>query len=513
MDIRFHNTSGGEWTADCFILALYEGQSLEEASPTLWEKASWLSISPAFRDFKGKQDELLMLYGHPDAPVSRVLLVGLGKKAKVKGNTFRNGVAKAAKHCQDKGYASIGVLMCNFNALAEPLAMSAEALAGEAVIAAKLGLYRIETYKGKKTAKEQEEDDSSFVQWMGIFIPEASTPDSLQTTIRAAEAQADGVMLARDLANGPANIITPTIVAETAETIAKTHGFACTVLSEDRIKEMGMGAFYAVAQGAKEEAKFIILEHAPKGKGQDDPFIIVGKGITFDTGGISLKPAANMHEMKSDMAGAAGVLGFFEALGLSPEKDDFPRIIGLVPTAENMPGGNATRPGDIVTTLSGKTVEILNTDAEGRLILCDALTYAQQNWKPKALVDIATLTGACVVALGDYASGVFTEHGSLRRAVLDCAEELGELMWPLPMWDEYDKGLKSDVADFGNMGERMGGALFAALFLRRFIEEDTKWLHLDIAGPGYVVKPSPQHPVGGATGEGVRIFYALTRRI
>lgn len=510
MDIRFYNTSGGEWTADCFIVTLYEGQPLEEAAPTLWDKAPWLSITPAFRDFKGKKDELLMLYGHPESPISRVLAVGLGKSDKAKTNIFRDAFACAVRHCQDKGYASAGFVLCNMGVTAAPLKLEAETLAAEAVVAAKLGLYRIDAYKGKQA---KEEDESTFIDWLGLFIPEPSTPDSVQTTVRAAEAQADGVILARDLANGPANKITPSAVANMAEDIARKHGFACTILSESQIREMGMGAFYAVAQGAKEEAKFIILEYAPKGKEEDQPFVIVGKGITFDTGGISLKPATNMHEMKSDMAGAAGVLGFFEALGLSPEKETFPRVIGLVPTTENMPGGNATRPGDIVTTLSGKTVEILNTDAEGRLILCDALTYAQQNWKPKALVDMATLTGACVVALGDYCSGVFTDHSPLRRAVLDCAEDLGELMWPLPMWDEYDKNLKSEVADFGNMGERMGGAIYAALFLRRFIEEETKWLHLDIAGPGYVVKPAPRHPVGGATGEGVRIFYALAKKV
>jgi leucyl aminopeptidase len=218
-----------------------------------------------------------------------------------------------------------------------------------------------------------------------------------------------------------------------------------------------------------------------------------------------------MHEMKGDMGGAAAVLGFFQALASFVDADELPRVVGLIPTAENMPGGNATRPGDVVTTLSGKTVEILNTDAEGRLILCDALTYAQQEYTPAAIIDLATLTGACVIALGDYGSGLFTEDRFLREAIMDGAEDIGDLVWPLPLWDDYDANLKSDVADLANMGPREGAAIMAALFLRRFIEKSTRWAHLDIAGPGYVVKSAPLLPVPGGTGIGVRLLCRLLR--
>jgi Leucyl aminopeptidase len=277
-------------------------------------------------------------------------------------------------------------------------------------------------------------------------------------------------------------------------------------MEEEEIREKGMGALMAVGKGARHSPRFIVLEHCPKGKENDDPIVIVGKGITFDSGGISLKPPAKMHEMKGDMGGGAAVLGFFAALGAMPDPEEMPRIIGLVPAAENMPGGNATRPGDVITTLSGKTVEIHNTDAEGRLILCDALAYAQQQWKPAVLLDFATLTGACVIALGDFGAGVFTHDKGLRRAILDAAEDTGDLMWPMPLWDEYDSNLKSDVADMTNTGPREGGAVNAALFLRRFVEKDTRWAHLDIAGPGYVVQTSPLHPVSGGTGVGVRLL-------
>lgn len=507
MDIRFQNTSGKGWQADCALVGVFEGEEAKDYAPSLWEKVSWLEITPALRDFKGKAGERLTVYGHPDNEVSRVTLIGLGKKDKVQ--VFRTSFASAVKECRDKGYDSIGLVFDNFKILAEKYKKSSEELAAEAVVAAKQSLYLCKKYKGLK--KDEDEADAKDPSSLALFLNEKSTPDSVQKAVRKAEAEANGVLMARDIINGPANFITPTVVAEEAEKIAKDHSYKCTILSEDQAKDAGMGAFIAVAVGSEQEGKVIILEHCPKGKEKDDPFVVVGKGITFDTGGISLKPGLNMHEMKSDMAGAGAVLGFFEAMGQSPDKDDFPRTVGIILATENMPGGKATRPGDIVTTLSGQTVEILNTDAEGRLVLCDGLSYAQKHYKPKALINLATLTGACVVALGDYATGLFTDDSGLRRNIMDASEYLGELSWPLPMWDEYDESLKSDVADFANIGSRMGGALHAALFLRRFIDKDTRWAHLDIAGPGYVVKTNPLHPVAGATGMGVRLLCRLAK--
>jgi leucyl aminopeptidase len=419
---------------------------------------------------------------------------------------FRDAVAKAVQYCRARSFAALGIVVENLDNVAEVFDCSRETLIRESVVAAKLALYRIDAYRS-----EPEEDRQPDPNRLAFLFMEKNTPDPAHKAARLGEAEAAGVILARDLANGPANHITPEALAEEARKLAKAYGFRFEALDAAQIADKGMGALWAVAQGATHEPRCIILESCPKGKENDDPFVVVGKGITFDSGGISLKPPAKMHEMKSDMGGAAAVFGLFKALGEMADAEDLPRVIGIVPATENMPDGNATRPGDVVTTLSGKTVEILNTDAEGRLVVCDALAYAQQEWKPAVIVDLATLTGACVVALGDYGAGLFTQDKRLRHAVLDAADAMGDLVWPLPLWDEYDTYLKSDVADMTNTGPREGGAINAALFLRRFVEKDVRWAHLDIAGPGWVTKAAPTLPVPGATGVGVRILCRLLR--
>ena len=518
MNILFQTLQGKGWNADCALVFAHSDMQAESHCPALWEAAPWLGITPGTRDFSGKAGAPCIVYGHPDIPLSRVMLLGLGPKEKSSLNTFRKAVAQALVLCREKGFARVGICLQNLGILAADLNLDRDTLAAEAVVAARQGLYRCEDYKGSarpplapSPAKAPEG-----VQSIAFFLTEKFVNDDLLKAVRLAEAEGAGVVLACDLVNGPANHIRPSVLADKALAMARKHGFACTVLSEEETRAMGMGAFAAIAQGAREEARFIILEHCPDGLESSDPFIVVGKGITFDTGGISLKPPAKMHEMKGDMAGAAAVLGFFAAMGeaflAGVGKGTYGRVVGIIPATENMPGGQAVRPGDVVTTLSGQTVEILNIDAEGRLVLCDALTYAQNNWKPRTLVDIATLTGACVVALGDYASGLFTKNGPLRQAILDASARLGSLYWPLPLWEEYDAALQSEVADFANIGPREGGALYAALFLQRFVAESTPWAHLDIAGPGYVVKTDPLHPVSGGTGEGVRLLCALARR-
>lgn len=510
MDIRFQTASGEQWHADCTLTFAFEKDSPAAMAPGLWERAPWLDIAPGLRDFSGKSDEQSLLYGHPEIPLSRVLLCGLGKTEKFTLTVFRNAVAKAVRFCRSKNFVGLGLSVEALDAIARITgAADRSTLMREAVVAAELSLYRLDAYRSARGNRD--EDAPADPRWMAFFFAENEMPDNNRLAAREGEAEAAGVILARNLSNGPGNHITPSVLAAEAEKLARVHGFSCTVLDAEQIRSKGMGALWAVARGSREEPRFIILEHCPKGKENDRPIVVVGKGITFDTGGISLKPAAKMHEMKGDMGGGAAVLGLFAAIGGASDAEDLPRIIGVVPAAENMPDGNAGRPGDVVTTLSGKTVEILNTDAEGRLILCDALSYAQQEWTPAALIDLATLTGACVVALGDYGTGLFTGDGELRRNIMDAAEESGDLVWPLPMWEEYDQNLKSDVADMTNMGPREGGALHAALFLRRFIEPETRWAHLDIAGPGYVVKPSPMLPVPGGTGMGVRLLCRLIK--
>jgi leucyl aminopeptidase len=294
-------------------------------------------------------------------------------------------------------------------------------------------------------------------------------------------------------------------VARTAEEIARRHGFAVTVLDKAAIVREGMGALMAVAQGSAEEPRFIALEYQGA---ESAPVVLIGKGVTFDTGGISIKPAQNMEDMKYDMSGAAAVLGTFEMLGrLKPAV----HVVGLIPTTENMPSGTAVKPGDVITSLSGKTIEVINTDAEGRLILCDALTYARR-YRPACVLDIATLTGAIVVALGHTASGVMGTDDGLIEDVRRAGERAGERVWPLPLWDEYRDLMKSDIADVKNAGGRPAGSISAGWFLREFVD-GFPWAHLDIAGTAYTDREDATR-VKGPTGIGVRLFseFVLNRQ-
>ncbi|HEY8242359.1 MAG TPA: leucyl aminopeptidase, partial [Casimicrobiaceae bacterium] len=309
---------------------------------------------------------------------------------------------------------------------------------------------------------------------------------------------AHGVEFTRDLGNLPPNICTPTYLGETARKLAEEFpDVKVQVLERPQIEELGMGSFLAVTQGSEEPPRFIVLEYrnAPK---KAKPVVLVGKGITFDTGGISIKPAGDMDQMKFDMAGAASVLGTFRAVA---ELKAAVNLVGLIPTCENMPSGKAVKPGDIVRTMSGQTVEVLNTDAEGRLILCDALTYAER-YEPEAVVDIATLTGAMVIALGHAACGVFSNNDALSRALVAAGDEAYDRAWPLPLWDDYHEGLESNFADFANVAGRAGGSIVAACFLSKFAKK-YDWAHLDIAGVAW-----REGKEKGATGRPVPLLVA-----
>ncbi|MFM8512004.1 MAG: leucyl aminopeptidase [Betaproteobacteria bacterium] len=313
--------------------------------------------------------------------------------------------------------------------------------------------------------------------------------------LRRGAAVAQGVQTARECANRPGNHATPNFLAEQARALAREHGFAVQVLDLAAVKKLGMGSFMAVAQGSEEPLKFIVLQYQGAAKSQA-PVVLVGKGITFDTGGISIKPAPEMDEMKFDMSGAASVLGTFKALGeLKPRVN----VVGLIPACENMPSGKAIKPGDVVKSMSGQTIEILNTDAEGRLILCDALTYAER-FKPAAVIDIATLTGACVIALGHHHSGLFTPDDELAEDLLQAAKRAMDPAWRMPVDEEYAEALKSNFADMGNVGGRAGGAVTAAMFLKKFTAR-YRWAHLDIAGTAW--KSGAQK---GATGRPVALL-------
>jgi leucyl aminopeptidase len=329
------------------------------------------------------------------------------------------------------------------------------------------------------------------------LVVDAADKAEAEAGRRIGDAVAAGYRLTRNLQMLPGNICTPSYLGEQARALAKTHGFAVTVLDRAQIKKEGMAALLAVAQGSAEEPRFIVLEYQG---GTGAPIVLVGKGVTFDSGGISIKPAQNMEDMKYDMSGAAAVLGTFEVLGrLKPKLN----VVGLIPSTENLPSGTAIKPGDVVKSHLGKTIEIINTDAEGRLILCDALSYARR-FKPAAALDAATLTGAVVVALGHHAIGILGNDDALVSEVRDAGERAGERCWPLPLWDEYRDLVKSDIADVKNSGGRSAGTIAGAWFLKEFVE-GFPWVHLDIAGTAYIEGDGTGHSKG-PTAVGVRLF-------
>lgn len=341
----------------------------------------------------------------------------------------------------------------------------------------------------KKKAKENKRAPEKFT----LLIEKAADKGAVQRSVATGQAIGEGSNLCKDLANMPGNVCTPTYLARRARRIAKQHAMSATVLDEARMKKLGMGALLSVSKGSREPAKLIALKHDGGEKGQP-PVVLVGKGLTFDAGGISIKPAAAMDEMKYDMCGGASVLGVMSAVG---ELKLPINVVGVIASSENLPDGAANKPGDVVTSMQGLTIEILNTDAEGRLILCDALTYVDR-FKPDVVIDIATLTGACMVALGQQASGLFSNDDALSAGLLAAGEKTGDRAWRMPVWEEYQQQLKSDFADVANVGGRYAGAVTAACFLKRFAE-NYRWAHLDIAGTAWKSgnqKSATGRPVG-----------------
>ena len=418
-------------------------------------------------EFSGKAEETLLLYSPAGSPVARILLIGLGDADSLDPETLRKAAGRAVRVAEERKVSGLSVWLAPTTELGTALA--AQALTEGCVLAA----WRFTELKG-----EEDEDAGPNVTDLTLLV-EADLEGEAREAARVGLALARGENFARTLQCRPGNIATPSHLAEEATQMAKSLGMKVTVLGPKEMKAEGMGALLAVAQGTEEEPRLIVLEHRG-GKKKDPPLALVGKGLTFDAGGISIKPSLGMEDMKFDMSGGAAVLGAMYAIG---ELKLPLNVVGIVPSSENLLSGKAVKPGDVVRTREGKTVEILNTDAEGRLILSDALSYAQ-TFEPAAMVDCATLTGACVIALGHHASAVLGTDEELVQELRDAGDRSGERCWPLPLWSEYGKQLESEVADLKNIGGRPAGTITAAAFLREFVGE-VPWAHLDIAGTAY----------------------------
>jgi leucyl aminopeptidase len=449
-------------------VGVYAGHKLSASAETL-DRASQGSLREVLRrgDMEGKLGSTLLLYRVPGVAAERVLLVGLGAEADLREREYREAARAAVKAAQETGAGSATLCFTEIRAGRRDSAWKARQVA---LLAAECA-YRFDSMKSKKS----EPRPLAHIE----LLVAARDASAAARGLREGAAIGTGMSLAKDLGNLPGNVCTPTFLAEQARKIAREWKLGVEVLERKDMEKLGMGSLLSVAQGSRQPPKLIVLNYAGGAK-TAKPVVLVGKGITFDTGGISLKPSPEMDEMKFDMCGAASVLG---ALRACAEMKLRLNVVGIIPTTENMPGGAATKPGDIVTSMSGQTIEVLNTDAEGRLILCDALTYAER-FEPASVVDIATLTGACVIALGHVASGLFSNKEALARELLAAGDEAYDRAWHMPLWDDYQEQLKSNFADMANIGGRPAGSVTAACFLSRFAKK-FDWAHLDIAGTAW----------------------------
>lgn len=483
-------------SADTIIINLFEGVTKPGGATGAIDLALDGAISDliAGGDFSGRAGEVAVLYPRGAINARRVLIAGLGKRDAFDLEGARKAAATAVKRARALNANHVATIVHGAGIAGLPVAEAAQATVEGTLLA----LYRY-------PAPKQRDEPPHEIAELSLVELDAAKIERIEEGAEAAQAVNAGVTLARNLVNSPANVATPTYLAKAAKEIAKEYGLESLVGGRKWARKHHMGAFLAVAKGAGEKPKFVVLEH--NGDRADLPTIVlVGKGITFDTGGISLKQVQGMGNMKSDMGGAAAVLGAMKAIALL----DLPlHIVSITPFTENMPDAEAYRPADVITASNGKTIEIISTDAEGRMILADALVYAQR-YEPDAVIDLATLTGACVVALGKgVAAGVFANEESLGEKIAAAGKETSEKVWQLPLWDEYRKMLDTDVADMMNSGGRMGGVGTSAVFLREFT--DYTWAHIDIAGVALQEKAGKPYSQPGATGYGVRLLVELLR--
>ncbi|HEY5791202.1 MAG TPA: leucyl aminopeptidase [Gammaproteobacteria bacterium] len=468
MEFTLNSGSPEKQRGACVVVGVHEKQLLTPSAALLDRAAGGaLTRVLARGDLEGKPGQALLLHDVPGCASERVLLLGCGPQDGTDDSGYRKLLGKLAESLGGAGVRRAASYLVEVPVKSRDAAWKTRC-AVETVSAA---LYRFDQLKSKP------ENHRPRLQRLGLQLQARGERAAATRALAVGKAVAAGVALARDLGNLPGNVCTPSHLAERAQQLAAGRRAVRTrVLNQAQMEKLGMGALLSVTRGSRQPPKFIVVEYRG-GKPGAAPHVLVGKGITFDSGGISIKPAATMDEMKYDMCGAASVLGALTAcieLGLPLN------VIGLVPSCENLPDGNASKPGDIVTSLSGQTVEVLNTDAEGRLILCDALTYAER-YKPAAVIDVATLTGACVIALGSQAAGLFGNDAGLVQQLLAAGQASGDRAWELPLWEEYQEQLKSNFADMANVGGREAGAITAASFLARFTRK-YHWAHLDIAG-------------------------------
>jgi len=456
---------------DCIVVPVFNGGKFGKAAQAV-DKESRGALKKLVKsgDLKDGAGEVALLPQLSGCAAERVLVVGMGDRDKVGATEFRKGVQAAAGALKKTASKNAVLYLADVSVKERDEAWKAR----QAALIFALSFYQFDSLKSKKKPAPN-------LKKVTYGVNERKLATSLKQPMLEAAAMGVGTGYCRDLGNLPANICTPTYLAKEARKLADPKKkISVKVLSEKQMSDLGMGSLLSVAAGSKEPAKLIVVEYKG-GKKSDAPTVLVGKGITFDTGGISLKPGQGMDEMKFDMCGAASVMGTMKAVAqLQPKAN----IIGIVAAAENMPSGRATKPGDVVTSMSGRTIEILNTDAEGRLVLCDALTYAER-YKPKAVVDIATLTGACIVALGDKAAGLYSNRDDLADKLLSAGEQSHDRAWRMPLWPEYRKQLESNFADLANIGGPKAGSVTAAVFLSYFAE-NYPWAHLDIAGVAWL---------------------------
>jgi leucyl aminopeptidase len=493
--VDFGITSGNLRTqrTGCIAVGVYEGRKLSPAAMEL-DAASGQALGEALKrgDLEGELGTALLLHDVPKLACERVLLVGLGRRREFLESSYRTALGAAMKTLRTTGAGEATMCLHELPVNGRDAAWKIE----QAVLAVMESRYRFDKLKSKPRPGRHA------LRKIVFHLADGSETSTADAAIDRATAIGQGVVLAKDLGNLPGNLCTPAYLAQQAREAGKRHGFKVKVLEKKDLEKLGMGAFLAVARGSGEPPKLIVMEYRGGADGAQ-PVVLVGKGLTFDAGGISIKPALEMDEMKFDMCGAASVFGAMRAAALMKLPLN---VVGIIPATENMPGGDAIKPGDVVTTMSGRTVEILDTDAEGRLVLCDALTYAAR-YQPVVVVDVATLTGAIVTALGHVATGVFSNSDALAREIIEAGESAWDRAWQLPLWDEYQDALKSNFADLPNIGVPGADAVVAACFLSRFTQ-GLPWVHLDIAGTA-----SRTGADKGATGRPVALLaHFLARR-